>query len=64
MKIRGHFMVRNFKIEATKISLKKLEILIEEWTNKNIHFFENISQSQWFTKKIATSKRLLPQCFE
>ena len=45
MKIWGHFMVHNFKIEATKISFRKLEILIEQWTHKNIHIFENISQS-------------------
>ena len=43
-------MVHSFKIEATKISFKKLDILIEQWTNKNVHIFENISQSQWFTK--------------
>ena len=43
-------MVQNFKIEVTKISFKKLEILIEQWTNKNIHIFENISQSSWFIK--------------
>ena len=43
-------MVHSFKIEATKISFKKLDILIEQWTNKNVHIFKNISQSQWFTK--------------
>ena len=31
LKIRGNFMVHSFKIEATKISFKKLDILIEQF---------------------------------
>lgn len=40
MKIWGHFVVNSFKIEATKISFKKLDILIQQWTNKNVHILK------------------------